>query len=145
MIKINDWKKRIEEHYSKLNLQNVHEKNGTYYAKLGSSMVAFPKIWQEKIVHYKLSLYGFYEQAFPDEEDLFANVLFLKNQDSIEIQRYNDNKIKKIHFYTFQYPLAIRMSRKEFLEKGDDHQKIFEFVEKEFINQAPNRIDFLFK
>jgi hypothetical protein len=125
------------------NLVDVTEIAGTFYAWIGSQQIFYSKEMQEKVKSNKLECYCIVEYTM---HNLLGKrkirYIHANEKDQIRVIQRENGNIELECMYT-NYSLVIGSSFHHFIKKSDIHKKIYDFVLKEFIDHAPNRLEFI--
>jgi hypothetical protein len=134
------WAERLESFYGR-EIKKIHEKNGVFYAWRGENELFLPKSLNEDLINSKAEIWCIYQNIFETAVDkTIRSMVVIENKDYIHISANDNNEIKSItyHFYAKNTVLS-----NEFKKKSQKHNEAVLFVEKFFIDMAPNRLEFI--
>jgi hypothetical protein len=78
-----------------------------------------------------------------ETKNLISTIIFLENKDHIHVVADENKEIKAIHCSVFENGGEKIVSLNDFSEKSDNHGNLRKFIQKEFIDEAKNRLEFI--
>jgi hypothetical protein len=127
-------------------VKNAEEQNEVYSVKFGISLLFLTKVLKEKLIKNNLSMWCAFQYMGMEQTDtknLISTIIFLENKDHIHVVADENKEIKAIHCSVFENGGEKIVSLNDFSEKSDNHGNLRKFIQKEFIDEAKNRLEFI--